>query len=57
MDDIDEIVMVGGSSRMPILKNFIKLFSRGRITINDGKNPNEVVALGTALFAKILSGL
>ena len=56
MDDINEIVMVGGSSRMPILKNFMKLFYSG-ITINDGKNPNEVVALGTALFAKILSGL
>ncbi|UEG49011.1 molecular chaperone DnaK [Ferruginibacter lapsinanis] len=52
--DIDAIVMVGGSTRVPAVKNTISNFF-GK-PVNDSVNPDEVVALGAAIQADILAG-
>ncbi|HUS00100.1 MAG TPA: Fe-S protein assembly chaperone HscA [Chitinophagaceae bacterium] len=52
--DIEVIVMVGGSTRVPIVKKTISDFF-GR-EVNDSMNPDEVVALGAAVQADILAG-
>ncbi len=51
---IDTIVMVGGSTRVPFVKKKVSEFF-GK-AINDSVNPDEVVALGAAIQADILSG-
>ncbi len=51
---IDVIVMVGGSTRIPVIKESIGNFF-GK-TVNDSVNPDEVVALGAAIQADILAG-
>lgn len=52
--EIDEIIMVGGSTRIPIVKETVsKFFDR---QVNDSVNPDEVVALGAAIQADILAG-
>jgi Fe-S protein assembly chaperone HscA len=52
---IDEIVLVGGSTRIPLVKNTVaELF--GSTSIHDKLNPDEVVALGAAVEADILAG-
>ncbi len=54
VDEIDSVVMVGGSTRVPAVKNAVsKLF---RKPVNDTVNPDEVVALGAAVQADILAG-
>ena len=52
--DIDTIVMVGGSTRVPAVKNAVSAFF-GK-PVNDSVNPDEVVALGAAIQADILAG-
>ena len=52
--DIDEVIMVGGSTRVPFVKRSVSEFF-GR-TIHDELNPDEVVALGAAVQADILAG-
>ncbi len=52
--DIDTIVMVGGSTRVPAVKNAVSQFF-GK-PVNDSVNPDEVVALGAAVQADILAG-
>ena len=53
-NDIDEVVMVGGSTRVPLVKESIsKFFGR---KVHDELNPDEVVALGAAVQADILAG-
>ena len=52
--DIDVIVMVGGSTRVPLVKESISQFF-GK-PVNDTVNPDEVVALGAAIQADILAG-
>jgi molecular chaperone HscA len=52
--DIDTIVMVGGSTRVPAVKKAVSDFF-GR-EVNDSVNPDEVVALGAAVQADILAG-
>ncbi|MBL7719482.1 MAG: Fe-S protein assembly chaperone HscA [Flavipsychrobacter sp.] len=52
--DIDAIVMVGGSTRVPLVKESISAFF-GKDAF-DKVNPDEVVALGAAVQADILSG-
>ncbi len=54
MDDIDHVIMVGGSTRMPAVQELVK-----EITGKDphrGVNPDEVVAAGAALQAGVLKG-
>jgi molecular chaperone HscA len=51
---IDAIVMVGGSTRVPLVKKIVSDFF-GK-PINDSVNPDEVVALGAAIQADILAG-
>jgi molecular chaperone HscA len=51
---IDTIVMVGGSTRVPAVKNAVSNFF-GK-PVNDSVNPDEVVALGAAIQADILAG-
>ncbi len=52
--DIDHIVMVGGSTRVPLVKNTVQTFF-GK-PVYDKVNPDEVVALGAAIQADILAG-
>src|SRR5215203_1777688 len=53
-NDIDEVVMVGGSTRVPLVKKSIsKFFGR---EVHDELDPDEVVALGAAVQADILAG-
>jgi molecular chaperone HscA len=52
--DIDEVIMVGGSTRVPFVKGSVSAFF-GR-TVHDELNPDEVVALGAAVQADILAG-
>jgi molecular chaperone HscA len=52
--DINEIVMVGGSTRTPLVKKSISHFF-GK-DVHDQINPDEVVALGAAIQADILAG-
>jgi molecular chaperone HscA len=52
--EIDEVIMVGGSTRVPLVKNSVRDFF-GR-EVHDELNPDEVVALGAAVQADILAG-
>ena len=52
--DIDGVVMVGGSTRMPVIQKYIRQFFKQSL-LND-LNPDEVVALGSARQAQALSG-
>lgn len=52
--DIDEVVLVGGSTRTPLVKKTVESFF-GK-TPHDNINPDEVVALGAAIQADILAG-
>lgn len=54
-DKIDEVLMVGGSTRVPLVKESVKKFF-GKEKLHDELNPDEVVALGAAIQADILSG-
>lgn len=52
--DIQAVIMVGGSTRTPVVKSSVAAFF-GR-EVNDNLNPDEVVALGASLQADILAG-
>lgn len=54
IEDIDEVVLVGGSTRMPAVVELVKEMS-GREP-NKGVNPDEVVAAGAVLQAGVLKG-
>jgi molecular chaperone HscA len=54
INNIDTIVMVGGSTRVPAIKKAVSDFF-GK-AVNDTVNPDEVVALGAAIQADILAG-
>src|SRR6187200_1909762 len=53
-NDIDEVVMVGGSTRVPLVKESVSRFFERKV--HDEVNPDEVVALGAAVQADILAG-
>jgi molecular chaperone HscA len=52
--EIDEVIMVGGSTRVPLVKKRVSNFFEREV--NDTVNPDEVVALGAAVQADILAG-
>jgi molecular chaperone DnaK len=53
-DQIDEVVMVGGSTRIPLVRSAVENLFRSKP--HTELNPDEVVALGAAVQAAILSG-
>ena len=53
--DIDHVVLVGGSTRMPAVSAVVKELAGGREP-NKGVNPDEVVAVGAALQAGVILG-
>jgi len=55
LSDIDHVVMVGGSTRMPAVSDVVKELTGGREP-NKGVNPDEVVAVGAALQAGVIKG-
>jgi molecular chaperone DnaK len=55
LSDIDHIVLVGGSTRMPAVVDLVKEMAGGKEP-NKGVNPDEVVAVGAALQAGVLKG-
>ena len=55
INDIDHVVLVGGSTRMPAVTDVVKELLGGKEP-NKGVNPDEVVALGAALQAGVLKG-
>lgn len=54
-EDIDEIVMVGGSTRIPKIQTLIRNYFNGK-ELNKNINPDEAVAYGAAVQSAILSG-
>ncbi|MFC5369576.1 molecular chaperone DnaK [Arcanobacterium bovis] len=55
LSEIDHVVLVGGSTRMPAVTDVVKELTGGREP-NKGVNPDEVVAVGAALQAGVISG-
>ncbi|MFQ6486101.1 molecular chaperone DnaK [Brachybacterium epidermidis] len=55
LSEIDHVVMVGGSTRMPAVTEVVKELTGGKEP-NKGVNPDEVVAVGAALQAAVIKG-
>ncbi|GAA4610932.1 molecular chaperone DnaK [Saccharopolyspora hordei] len=55
VSDIDHVVLVGGSTRMPAVTDLVKDLTGGKEP-NKGVNPDEVVSVGAALQAGVLRG-
>ncbi|MFJ1561224.1 molecular chaperone DnaK [Streptomyces mirabilis] len=53
--DIDEVILVGGSTRIPAVQNLVRRLTGGKDP-NMSVNPDEVVALGAAIQAGVLKG-
>ncbi|KAG9096567.1 ATPase with role in protein import into the ER [Ceratobasidium sp. 370] len=56
LKDIDDVVLVGGSTRIPIIRRLLKDFFGG-LEPRMGVNPDEAVAYGAAIQASILAGI
>ncbi len=54
-EKLDEVVLVGGSSRMPMVQDLVRSLTNGKEP-NKGVNPDEVVAIGAAIQAGVLGG-
>jgi len=54
-DDLDEVILVGGSTRIPAVQALVRSLTGGKDP-NMSVNPDEVVAIGAALQAGILKG-
>jgi len=54
-DDIDEVILVGGSTRIPAVQSLVRSLTGGKEP-NMTVNPDEVVAIGAALQAGVLKG-
>ncbi|TYK53114.1 molecular chaperone DnaK [Actinomadura decatromicini] len=55
VDGVDQVVLVGGSTRMPAVSELVKELTGGKEP-NKGVNPDEVVAIGASLQAGVLKG-
>ncbi|OEV11117.1 molecular chaperone DnaK [Streptomyces sp. Amel2xB2] len=55
LSEIDHVVLVGGSTRMPAVADLVKDLTGGK-DANKGVNPDEVVAIGASLQAGVLKG-
>ncbi|MFF9482643.1 molecular chaperone DnaK [Streptomyces sp. NPDC014733] len=55
LSEIDHVVLVGGSTRMPAVAELVKELTGGK-EANKGVNPDEVVAMGATLQAGVLKG-
>jgi heat shock protein 5 len=56
VDEVDEIVLVGGSTRIPKVQELVKNFFNGKEPVK-GINPDEAVAFGAAVQGGVLSGV
>ncbi|MCL4273319.1 MAG: molecular chaperone DnaK [Anaerolineales bacterium] len=54
-DKLDEVVLVGGSTRMPMVQELVRKLTNGKEP-NKGVNPDEVVAIGAAIQGGVLGG-
>ena len=54
-NDIDEVILVGGSTRIPAVQNLVRRMTGGKDP-NMTVNPDEVVALGAAIQAAVIKG-
>jgi len=55
ISDIDEVVLVGGATRMPMIQDLVRKLTGGKEP-HKGVNPDEVVAVGAAIQAGVLAG-
>jgi len=55
VDQIDEVVLVGGATRMPMIQNLVRDLTGGKEP-NKGVNPDEVVSVGAAIQGGVLAG-
>ena len=55
IEKIDEVVLVGGSTRMPMVQELVKKMTNGKEP-NKGVNPDEVVSVGAAIQGGVLAG-
>jgi len=55
VSQIDHVILVGGSTRMPMVRNLVKELTGGKDP-HQGVNPDEVVAIGAAVQAGVLKG-
>ena len=55
VSDIDHVILVGGSTRMPMVRDLVKELTGGKDP-HQGVNPDEVVAMGAAIQAGVLRG-
>jgi molecular chaperone DnaK len=53
-DDIDEVILVGGSTRIPAIQNIVEKYFKK--SPSKGVNPDEVVAVGAAIQGGVLTG-
>jgi molecular chaperone DnaK len=54
-EQVDEVVLVGGSTRVPKVQEFVKKLFKGK-ELHRGVNPDEVVSVGAAVQGAIISG-
>jgi len=54
-NDLDEVVLVGGATRMPMIQELVRELTNGKEP-HKGVNPDEVVAVGAAVQSGVLSG-
>jgi molecular chaperone DnaK len=54
-NDLDEVVLVGGATRMPMIQDLVRELTGGKEP-HKGVNPDEVVSVGAAIQAGVLSG-
>ena len=55
VDQIDEVVLVGGATRMPMIQDLVRSLTGGKEP-NKGVNPDEVVSVGAAIQGGVLAG-